>query len=180
MTDIRKRRLAALALAPALFALATPAIAQQDPPDFAEVTAATSPVADAYFRAYIALDWDALEPLLGENASFKDPTAEHVFGGKLFEGKDVVAAHFRQGYANVSQMSFAPLRVLHAGNYGIYEGELTWKLRLRVGGELQTTMPFTCILRVEDGKVVEHRDYGDYTPFIAALEERQRQADEAG
>lgn len=172
MAFIRVRGLSACLAAPALLFGALPAEAQQEPQDYAQITAETSPVADAYFRAYIALDWDALEPLVGKDASFRDPTAEHVFGGKLFEGKDAVMAHFRQGYAGVSWMKFAPTRTIKAGNYAIYEGDLSWSIKLRAGGKLETTMPFVCILRVEDGKVVEHRDHGDYAPFLKGLEAR--------
>lgn len=30
-------------------------------------------------------------------------------------------------------------------------------------------MPFMSILRVVDGKVVDHRDSADYAPFLAAV-----------
>ncbi|MEH6828568.1 nuclear transport factor 2 family protein, partial [Parasphingorhabdus sp.] len=95
----------------ALTAFAQPALAQQtpttpQPPSYAAITTATAPVADAYFTAYIANDWPALEPLLAETATFQDPTATRVFGGVLSEGRAAMMERFRTGYAGISHMEF--------------------------------------------------------------------------
>lgn len=150
------------------FALVAAPLAAQERPRFDDVSAATAPVGEAYFAAYIARDWDALEPLLADAASFRDPTAELVFGGALADGKPAMMALFHEGYAGITQMEFRPARTLHSGNYTIFEGELDWAVDMGDGTAVASVMPIVTILRIEDGLVVSHRDYADYAPFIAA------------
>ncbi|MBC2776381.1 nuclear transport factor 2 family protein [Parasphingopyxis marina] len=163
---------ATLSLAALALALPAAPLAAQQRPNFDATSAETAPVGEAYFAAYIARDWDALEPLLADAASFRDPTAELVFGGALADGKAAMMTLFRQGYAGITRMEFRPLRTLHAGHYAIFEGELDWALDMGDGsGEgriVESVMPFVTLLRIEDGLVVEHRDYADYAPFLAA------------
>ena len=75
-------------------------------PSLAQTSQATQKVAEAYFQAYIARDWDRLEPLLAEAGRFEDPTASSVFGGVGKQGKTAVMQGFREGYASINQMSF--------------------------------------------------------------------------
>jgi len=146
---------------------AAPLLAQERP-SFEDTSAATEAVGQAYFDAYIARDWDALEPLLAETGSFRDATAELVFGGALADGKPAMMTLFREGYAGITQMELRPLRAFHSGHYSIFEGELSWTLQLDENREVSSVMPFITILRIEDGQVVSHRDYADYAPFLLA------------
>ena len=159
-----------LVMAGAALALCAPLHAQEvERKDYAAVTAASAPVADAYFAAYTSRDWDALEPLLAEDASFQDPTATHIFGGVLSEGRDAMMQRFRIGYAGISHMAFVTNRVLHSGETAIYEGALHWGLDLGDGTLVDSVTPMVIVLTVEDGKVVRHRDYVDYAPFLHAV-----------
>lgn len=150
-------------------ATTTSASAQPAPPRFAATTAATAPVADAYFAAYIARNWDALEPLLAEPAVFEDPTALHVFGPVRSEGRTAIMERFRVGYAGISRMAFAPTRRMMSGNVAIYEGALDFALDIGNGLVVESVNPMVIILTVEDGRVVSHRDYVDYAPFLQAV-----------
>lgn len=141
------------------------------PDAYAAAGEATSKVAGAYFAAYVALDWDALEPYLADNASFSDPTAELVFGNPPTEGRDAMMAKFRTGYAGIEEMHFDQDRVIYSGNLALFEGRLGWTLHLRDGNVLKSEMPYVAVIRVDDGKVVSHRDYGDYSSFIAGMQE---------
>lgn len=161
---------ACLAMAGAALALCAPLHAQEsERKDYAAVTAASAPIADAYFAAYIARDWDALELLLAPEASFQDPTATHVFGGVLSEGRDAMMQRFRVGYAGISHMEFVTNRRLHSGESAIYEGALHWGLDLGDGTLADSVTPMVIVLTVDDGKVVRHRDYVDYAPFLDAV-----------
>lgn len=157
----------ALSLALSLALPAAP-VSAQERPSFDDTSVATQAVGQAYFDAYIARDWDALEPLLADNGSFLDGTAELVFGGALADGKPAMMTLFREGYEGITRMSLRPLRSIHAGHYSIFEGELDWAMMLSADREVASVMPFITILRIENGQVVEHRDYADYAPFIAA------------
>lgn len=127
---------------------------------------ATAPVADAYFDAYIALDWDRLEPLVGDNVTFEDRTAEQLFTSLEKSGKAEVVKGFRENYSGLTKMIFHKTRVLHSGAYAIYEGDLEWGVKYPAGRVVESTTPFIVILKVENGKVVEHRDWVDYGPFL--------------
>jgi ketosteroid isomerase-like protein len=156
----------------ALFALclaapAAPLLAQERP-DYTAVSAETQSVGEAYFDAYIARDWGRLEPLLADNASFLDPTADLVFGGAQVDGKAAMMTFFREGYAGITRMSVSPVRAIHSGHYAIFETELDWAMMMSATQEVASVMPFVVVLRIEDGRVVSHRDYADYAPFIAA------------
>ncbi len=140
------------------------------PGAYASAGEVTAEVADAYFKAYIELDWDALEPYLAEGASFADPTAELVFGNPQTQGREAIMAKFRKGYAGIKEMHFDRDRVIHSGNLALYEGRLGWTLHFRDGNVLNSEMPYVAIIRVEDGKVVSHLDYGDYSSFIAGVQ----------
>jgi hypothetical protein len=126
-------------------------------------------VGTRYKEAYIGLDWGTIDGLLSENASFLDPTAELVFGGQLAEGREAMMTKFRTGYAGL-EMSFAQDRAIFTGHFAIFEGKLTWSAPTQGGGRLVTRdAPFVLVLRIEGGKVVEHRDYADYHPYIEAV-----------
>jgi ketosteroid isomerase-like protein len=148
-------------------------IQAQESVSYAEASRATAEVADAYFEAYIGRDWDSLESLLDENASFHDESAELVFGGLLTEGKTAMMDRFRVGYAAITHMRFATQRVIHSGAIAIYEGDLDWGLDLGDGTLVSSVTPMVVILRVDGGKVVRHRDHVDYAPFVAAVRAAQ-------
>ncbi len=157
-----------LILASALVLACSTAPAQKPPP-YGEVSAATRRVAEPYFAAYIARDWQRLAPLLADAGSFEDPTATLVFGVVKRDGKQAVMENFREGYAAIRHMAFNPVRVFFAGEFAIFEGTLDWTLALDEGKEAVTRdMPFITVLRVVDAQVVAHQDFADYTPFLAA------------
>lgn len=90
--------------------VATGASAQGSAP-FAAASTAAEKIGEAYFSAYIARDWDRLEPLLAERGSFADPTAALVFGSVQTTGKVEMLTKFRNGYAAIAHMSStAPAR----------------------------------------------------------------------
>lgn len=156
---------AALALAAvAITAAPIPASAQAS--KYVEQSASTGTIGDAYLDAYIALDWDRLEPMLADSVSFQDRTAELLFPNLVKSGKGEVIKGFREGYTGLTKMIFHKTRSFHAGNMAVYEGNLEWGVKFPQGRVVESLTPFIVILRVENGKVVEHRDYVDYQPFL--------------
>ncbi|MCB1589699.1 MAG: nuclear transport factor 2 family protein [Xanthomonadales bacterium] len=150
-----------------LFCLLTSATAA--PASYADRSQASLQVAQTYFDAYIARDWDRLAEHLAADGQFSDPTAQAVFGQVGAQGKEALLAYFRTNYAGITQMSFKPLRVVSASDHVIFEGTLDWDLRLPNGTVVPTRkMPFLTILRLQDGQVVDHQDYADYGPFVTA------------
>lgn len=145
--------------------IAAPVYAESKP-GYTQQSTETAPVAEAYIGAYIALDWNRLEPLLADNATVHDPTAELLFKTEKKDGKPAVMKGFREGYAGVTKMEFHRTRTLYSGNFAIFEGDLEWGVKFPAGRIVESRTPFVVILRVENGKVVEHRDYVDYAPFL--------------
>jgi len=144
---------------------------------YAEAGQVTAEIADAYFAAYIGRDWDTLETLITDQTDFRDPTATHVFGDITSEGSAAMMKRFREGYSNLTHMEFAATRRLVSGNVALYEGELTWGLDLGDGTIVDSTTPMVIVLTVEGSKVIHHRDYLDYAPFVAAVEEARGKAE---
>lgn len=163
-------RIFACLLGAAALTTSVAALAQEgERPTYAQVNAATAPVADAYFAAYISRDWEALEPLLAEQASFRDPTATHVFGGVMSEGREAMMERFRTGYASITHMRFATSRRFVAGDVAVYEGALDWGLDLGGGTVVESVTPMVIVITVAAGQVAQHRDYVDYAPFLEAV-----------
>jgi ketosteroid isomerase-like protein len=131
------------------------------------ITEATRIAADAYFKAYFGKDWKTIEGLAGEEIRFSDPTAAIPFGPSPEKaGKKVVLAAFEEGLTPLD-LDFQPMRAVYSGEYAIYEGSLTWTSHLK-RRNITSTVPLVTILRVVNGKIVEHRDYADYQPFFDA------------
>ncbi|WP_265570773.1 nuclear transport factor 2 family protein [Sphingomicrobium nitratireducens] len=150
-----------------LFALApTGALAQQS--DFDVATETSMRIGQSYFEAYIERDWDRLEPMLADDVVFQDTTAKYLFGGQPQEGKATLAAFFRTAYAGISRMEFTPSRSFASSDTAVFEGMLDWDVDMGGGRIVSTSMPFVVILALRDGKIVSHRDFADYRPFLDA------------
>lgn len=142
----------------------------QQPTDFEQAASATQRVAEPYFAAYIARDWDRLAPLLAESGSFSDPTATVVFGEVRHAGKAAAMKNFREGYAAITHMEFRRIRAFYSSNHAVFEGTLDWTLTLGAGKVATTRgMPFITILHVASGQVLNHQDFADYAPFLEAV-----------
>ena len=131
---------------------------------------ATRLIVEPYFAAYMDRNWDRLETLLHDQATLHDPTAEQLFGTPPQTGKQTVMANLRKTYAGILDMRMNRTRAIFSSHYAVLEGTLDWTIRIGADKELRTpAMPFVVVLRVQDGKVIEHRDYADYSPFIEAF-----------
>lgn len=138
-------------------------------PDYEVVSKRTESIARRYLQAYLQRDWDELAPMLADQARFADTTATLVFGDIDKQGRSAMLAMFREGYAAIESESFRLQRAIFSGEQAIFEGELDWSVRLRSGKLVVVkSMPFIVMLRVVDAKVVEHRDFADYCPYLEA------------
>lgn len=154
-------------LACTLHTFAQPAQAAR--PSLAERSKQTEAVAKPYFEAYIARDWDRLEMLLDDKATFDDATALPVFGALGKKGKAEMAKFFRENYASIRSMRFMPASQFASGEHMVFIGELEFSMGVSDGVTVEARMPFVVRLQVRDGKVLEHLDTADYKPFVAAL-----------
>lgn len=167
MTFARTFLVAALAATAMPVGAQTPA-PRTGPTAYLQAGAATAPVADAYLKAYIGLDWDRLETMLADDASFHDPTAARLFTGLAAQGKARMMTTFRTNYAGLKRMAFRSTRTIHSGDLALYQGDLDYTLDMGDGRDVTSVAPMVIVIEVRDGKVASHRDYVDYAPFIAA------------
>ncbi|MGD9587709.1 MAG: nuclear transport factor 2 family protein [Pyrinomonadaceae bacterium] len=143
---------------------------------FQDTTAATQDVAAKYFQQYMAIDWEKLGPLMHDEISFEDPTAEMLFGGKRPVGKANVLKNFREVFVSITNMTPKLTRTFASGNIAVFEMDLSFSFRNNQNGITTISMPLVVVLTVKDGKVVKHRDYGDYREYLSQLRAAQEKA----
>ena len=107
-----------------------------------------------------------MKELMHDSISFQDPTAKLVFGGKKVEGKSNVYENFKKSYAAIIEINADTTRTIFSSKTAVFELNLTWKFKSAKDREIEIKMPLVIILSVSDGKVIEHRDYGDYNYFV--------------
>lgn len=151
-------------------------VSAQEKSPFKATTDITQDIATRYFDNYMAMDWDRLEPMLHADATFEDPTATLLFGDKKPRGKENVMKNFRMGYESLTGMRAKLARTFFSGDTGIFELDLTFGFRNRQNGITTITMPLVVVIAVKDGKVVSHRDYGDYREYLKQMKAAQEKA----
>lgn len=159
-----------------LLITSTVASSAQQGNQFKSTTDATQDISTKYFNSYIAMDWDKLEPMLHPDATFEDPTAALLFGEKRPSGKVNVMKNFRDGYESLTSMKAKLSRTFFSGSAGIFELDLTFGFRNRQNGITTINMPLVVVITVKDGKVISHRDYGDYREYLTQLKAAQEKA----
>lgn len=163
---------------PILLALlfVTTIVCAQEKLSFSDISANTKNITTAYFNAYISLDFEAMKNQVSEDISFNDPTAKLIFGGDLVEGKTTVFENFKKGYAAIIEMNSEITRTIFSGNIGVFEIELTYKFKAGADKIITISkMPLIVILTLKDGKIIEHRDFGDYNIFLKQYSEQTKQ-----
>lgn len=162
----------AMAICPLMLAAQTTRLAKHP---YRTASAATRITAEAYFKAYMAKDWDSLAHLAGPSISFPDRTAELVGDGQEVRGHGKVLEGFRSGFSTL-ELDYHPERATLSGHYALFSGLLNWKVTLADGRMIETqNSPLLVVLRAENGMVVEHREYADYHGFLEKLKARATQ-----
>ncbi len=148
----------------------------QEQPSFSDTSANTKEITTRYFNDYIALDFEAMQPLMDNDISFNDATAKLIFGIELVEGKTQVVENFKKTYAAIVEMKSEVIRTLFSSNVGVFEIQLTYKFKVETGKTITIKkMPLIVILTVKDDKISEHRDYGDYNHFLEQYKKQSNQ-----
>lgn len=139
---------------------------------FADTTERTRTVAERYMQYYLTMDVQAMGALMHDAITFEDPTARLIFGSQKHEGKDSVLAAMRMSVNSITGMRPEHIRQFASGNTLVSELTLRWSFLSRSGKTVTITTPLVIVLMVQDGKVIWHRDYGDYTTFRRQYEEQ--------
>lgn len=175
MTAPRRLRRFALPLLLAATAAGERCEEPAKPPTFAQRTVTTERIAGTYYDAYIRRDFAAMERISGSDTNFDDATADQLFGGEIVRGREAVFAHLRKTFASITHLAFQTTRRYASGEHAIFEGEVDWDFREPESSRTLSFrgMPLVVIVRVRDGQIVEHRDYGDYRVFVEQYRRQQ-------
>ena len=152
-------------LAGTMFAIgfATCVSAQDNPIESQASHPSAIEIADAYLEAYQAYDLDRLNEFYAPDAAFIDPTSLDMSNPFNWTGKDEIVGHLRQYLENVSSATFYYdiQRKYESSGRVVYNavGSFTVKTPQM---EISGSAPIVTIITVNDGKVIEHRDYVDY------------------
>lgn len=123
-------------------------------------------VAQEYIEAYGAFDLDRVQELYAEDAVFTDPTSFSFvdFGAPYhWEGRSTIMAELRKlaSEQGVQAVRYFPSQVFEASGRVVFVADLRPVYKVPEG-LIRTEIPIVTIVTVEDGRVVEHRDYADY------------------
>jgi len=155
----------------------------KEAPTVSSTPASVLDTARTYLETLYRFDWEAVTPLLAEDALFEDPTSV-IFGTETsrLEGRKAILDFFKNSSAGIGETSFEVLRSFSTGEYAIFE------LVYRTEGDgavlgypglpMKLKVPGTTILQVRDGKVVHHLDHIDYESLLRQVEEQAAGATE--
>ena len=122
--------------------------------------ATTQEVSLQYLAFDAAIDHDGLSTVMSEDMVFSDPTG-NVFSGPVakgpIHGKSAIL-QLMKGW-NLGAVRFEPDLSFYVGDYALHRG--TYQVQY-VGAAQWYSIPFVTIHRVQDGKVVERTDFGEY------------------
>jgi len=132
----------------------------------------TSDVADAYLTHLYAGELAEARGLLHADAVFEDPTSAPVGGPWRFEGADAILGFFARSLESASASSFTVERAFTAGEYRVLT--LTYTTQgdgevFGIAGQVKGSTDAVTVLRVRDGRVVEHLDLVDYPRLLAEI-----------
>lgn len=118
--------------------------------------AATREVVSRYLTAYTARDVAMLRGFYGSQTVLRDPTlAQLIPGTREARGADAIVA-WLQNRANTLEAHLEIERSMVVGSLVVVEGTL----QMRGSFDLESHGVF--ILRIEEGRVIEHTEYHDY------------------
>ncbi len=128
----------------------------------------------AYVAAYAAVDLDAIGGLLAEDADFQDPTTD-IFGTgseALITGRDAIVGNLRTSLVGLQDFTLEVQDAFFTPSHAVFITELSWVHPQQQGSKLflaNIRAPLVIALRIEDGKVVSHRDFWKASEFAKHL-----------
>lgn len=144
------------------------------PPDYFARSAATEKVATEFVERYFKMQFAEMELLSDPDISFDDPTANPIFGSEIVTGREAVFKAKREGFADINSIEFHQTRSFFAADYAVFEGVIDWSFPGQKAGRIISIkgMPLVIVLQLRDGRVISHRDYGDYRVFMKQYREQ--------
>jgi hypothetical protein len=139
---------------------------------------ATRSVADAYLAAYLEKNYDDAHALMATNITFQDPTAR-VFdpnAGALIEGADELTDRRRETFGGILEFGLEVERSFVTNHHAVYLGRTYYSIPGAAFRSEVESVRFehraAFVIGVENGEVVYHRDFVDYSNFRQQVREQ--------
>jgi ketosteroid isomerase-like protein len=143
---------------------------------FAEAAIAGEPSAAAriardYLTAYSAIDTATMARLLSSDAVFADQTAPKSEGGPhLIAGRDAFLAKLKT--FGLERIVYDVTTSFESNGRNVFIGRVSAYYPQKDGTRLRWHSDIVTVVTVEDGKVVRHDDYANYTGAQQTVEKR--------
>lgn len=137
---------------------------------FNDNTAITKKITTRYFNAYMDLNFETMKKLMHKDISFYDPTSKFIFGSVKVTEKEKVYKNFINNYFSIVDFKKSDLKSFFSSNTGVFKFNLSWSFK-EADNKIVTikNMPLVVVLTIENNKVIEHVDYGDYVHFLKQI-----------
>ena len=138
------------------------------PAAWAQEMSEAEQLAREYMEHYSAVDWDAMEAFLAEDAVFADTTAmgpDYGEDGVMYEGRDEVMASLRSFSAryNPIELGFEWDTVFESNGRVVFMGHVNALYPARTEGQnFRWRAEQVTVVTVRDGKAIRHDDYANY------------------
>ncbi len=138
-------------------------------------------IAMDYMRAYGQWDFDTMKSFYADQVHFEDVTAKEAFKQAfVFDGKEDVYQFFKHVFANKfenvkpSYVHFNIQNSFTSNSTTVVHSIFDCIIPTSWFDESSTeviliSIPFTTILTIEDGLIVQHLDYGDYDTYFEQI-----------
>ena len=125
--------------------------------------------AQAYADAYSARDIAGVSAYLADDAIFEDPSNRWSGKNEILDGLSGVV-----GRVTSAGPESREINKFRSGNFFVYLAWIDFSMMLEVGEEPEREfnfkLDFMMTLKVENGKIVEHRDYIDTEAFVGQMQ----------
>lgn len=152
----------AIAAAALLFA-AAPCEAQTQPRQSGDAAAIER--ARAYLQDYEQLDLAALSRHYSERADFVDETSRAFPEPFIWTGRDAILAGIGRWKDTVRRLEYRVADTFESAGRVVFIGTVD-SVSPGPDGDVTMVFPVVTIVTLEEGLVVEHRDYADYAGTI--------------
>ena len=131
--------------------------------------------ARAYLEAYSRRSYCDLAGLLSEEATFQDPTAIVMGGGREVCGRDAILGVFEAGLEQLAQFEIEAPFAFFSNHHAVFAGLCRYALPGTLFGLKDEPVEFSqgliMALTLADGEVTGHLDYSDYGAYWKRVRE---------
>lgn len=151
-------------------------------------TLANDSIAREYMKAYGKWDFDKMKTFYHDDVYFIDITGKEAFGiNKGHNGKEAVHTFFRGIFKDLftndkpSYVSYPIDKIYTSGSFVIVSGTFEcfvpnkWFQKEITNEKILISIPFTTILKFQDGLIIEHIDYGGYDTYFKQIRAQLKQ-----